>query len=47
MPRIGVQITRQDYNSEDMHSEVIGSIGLAGGIVFNIHHNKSGNYFQT
>ena len=33
VPRIGVQITCQDYNSILMHSEVIGSIGLAGGMI--------------
>ena len=33
VPRIGVQITCQDYNSILMHSEVIGSIGIAGGMI--------------
>lgn len=33
VPRIGVQLTCQDYNSILMHSEAIGSIGLAGGMI--------------
>jgi anaerobic ribonucleoside-triphosphate reductase/predicted transcriptional regulator len=33
VPRIGVQITCQDYNSILMHSEAIGSIGIAGGMI--------------
>ena len=33
VPRIGVQITCQDYNSILMHSEVIASIGLSGGMI--------------